>query len=550
MNDTIEKKLYDMPARQLVEIIQAALAAMDEPSQINFIAKYIDAHTSLVRLGVDDPALFSDEVEAFCLSCLNGEYYADEDDIETYFSENQFHDSYYDDEWDYDEYYSNTEWANTFERLFKLSMMYIQSGDVETGYETMTRLLSCLKELMSSEEFLGTDAPMTYISVDWSELFTLSYTALFQFHSDPNIATKLAFRRWVDFGSYCDEGFLSTAIDIRMAEYHIIEEIKGSKYWVHQRKCFELLEQLYKRLKEDFDKTSQASALLNHNINFHLMIVEGLCEEERWDEAIETACSVLPKIQPLDEPNDMSVVRIQKEIRTAIQSKLTDAYEQLSDFVNAYGTSKQMFMESPSFALYKRTRALSEKVGCVSELLVFVENLLDGKNHFSFLGKNLLRDIYSFEGKTQKLLEMARSQKIGANYYDRKYIALSLIYRAVSNISNAGDCLTEYLSTAALQDGIGDMLLFEDGSRQTELLLQGADLLKEIVSFHIGAATRSRYAKAAYYMAVMRDIFIFLAREDEFQGYFGDVIQQNSRRPALRDEMSIVYGKEATVIKK
>jgi len=49
---------------------------------------------------------------------------------------------------------------------------------------------------------------------------------------------------------------------------------------------------------------------------------------------------------------------------------------------------------------------------------------------------------------------------------------------------------------------------------------------------------------------VLRDISIFLKREDEFKSYFREVIQQNSRRPALRDEMSIVYGKEATDIKK
>jgi len=51
-------------------------------------------------------------------------------------------------------------------------------------------------------------------------------------------------------------------------------------------------------------------------------------------------------------------------------------------------------------------------------------------------------------------------------------------------------------------------------------------------------------------MCVLRDIFIYLKQEDDFKRYFQEVIQQNSRRPALRDEMSVVYGKAAVVIKK
>jgi len=75
-------------------------------------------------------------------------------------------------------------------------------------------------------------------------------------------------------------------------------------------------------------------------------------------------------------------------------------------------------------------------------------------------------------------------------------------------------------------------------------------LLRTIIQFHIAAAKRTRYAKAAYYMCVMRDIYIYLQREDDFRHYFRGVIMENSRRPALRDEMSIVYGKEATGVKK
>ena len=552
MDSPIEKKLSEMPAAELIKIIQAALAAMGETEQINFIAKFIDAHTALTRLGANDPEAFLDEVEEFCLDCLNGAYYSDEEDIETYFSENRYGRSYYDDDWDYGEYFSDSEWAENFARLFRLSKMYIQGGDFETGHEATARLLSCLKEMMSDVNFLGTDEPMSYISTDWHDLFMLSYKALFQHISASDRAIKLALRRWMDFGSYCDEGFLSNVKDIRAAERYMLEEIRASKDWKFQRKCFELLEGLYGRLGEAFDKAALASALIKCNIYFYLMVVEGLWEKGCWNEAVENACAALTQIQPAADYKNWWEEREHKEIRAAIQSKLTNAYEQLLDFEKAFETVKLMFKEEPSFELYKRARALSEKAGSASAFLVSAEGLLGKERHaFGFMSGNLLRDIYSYEGETIKMLDMARSQEIDRNYYDRKYIALSLIYRAVNDTEGVGNSLSEYLSSAAGQDGIEDMLLSGgDALSREELLLHGADMLRGIVSFHIGAAARNRYAKAAYYMCVLRDISIFLKREDEFKGYFGEVIQQNSRRPALRDEMGIVYGKEATDIKK
>ena len=552
MDDSIDKKLSEMPTAQLVKIIQAALALMVESDQISFIAKYIDARTSLTRLGADNPVTFLDNVETFCLNCLNCAYYSSEDDVEAYFSENRYDSSYYDDEWDYDEYYSNTEWAGTFSQLFKLSMMYIQSGDFETGYEATARLLSCLKEMMSSDSFLGTDDPMPYISTNWNDLFALHYDALFRRHTDSDRAVIMALRYWMDFGSYCDDGFLNNVKDITTAKRYILEEIRTAKDWACQRKCFELLARLHDRLNVPFDKAAQASALISSNVYFYLMVVEGLCDNRLWHEAIETACIALPQIQPAMTSGGMGDVRVQKEIRAAIQSKLADAYEQLSDFVMAFETAKRMFEESPSFALYKHARTLSEKADTVTAIQLLAEGLLNKKgDSFSFSHDNLLRDIYSYEGETSRMLEMAKSQKIEMNYYDQKYTALSLIYRAVNNAPGIGKSLAEYTSSAAGQDGIADMLLTEvNATRRAELLLQGADLLREIISFHINAAARNRYAKAAYYICVMRDIFIYLNREDDFQRYFREVIQQNSRRPALRDEMAIVYGKAAVTVKK
>jgi hypothetical protein len=553
MIETIEQKLSGMPATRLVKIVLAALDTMGETEQINFIAKYIDARASLSRLGKDDPETFLSEVETFCLACLNEEYYSDEDDVEEYFSNNAYNSSYYDDDWDYDEYYRNSEWAETFSRLFRLSMMYIQSGDISTGYEANSRLLSCLTEAMDDNRIFGTDEPDGYIDVDWSEMFSLHYGAMFQYHANSECATEKAFRYWMRFGERCTEGFLANVKDVHIAENYIMDGLISADDWAIHCLCFNLLEQLYSRLELDFDKVSKAKVLLGVNDYFYLQVVEGFFEQGNWQAVNETANLALTKISiPLTDVADRRQVIVQQKVRAAIQSNLADAHENRTEYEYAFEVLNQIFRETPDYGLYIRTRALAEKTVGVSAFLDSVEAQFSEKTHEAFYyRRSLLLNIFSFEGEISKMLDMVQSHKIGSNYYDRKYAALSLIYRAIDGVDGVGSSITEYLATASGQDGIRGMLKKDINiEHRADLLLYGTDLLKGITAFHIAAATRSRYAKAAYYVCVIRDIYSYLKREDEFRSYFQEIITQNSRRPALRDEMSIVYGKQAAMLKK
>jgi hypothetical protein len=545
MIEPLEQKLSNMEKAQLVEMVLAALDIMDENEQIDFIAKYIDVQSILSRLGKDDPNLFLSEVEAFCLACLNEEYYSDEDDIEEYFSNNDYSSSYYDDDWDYDEYYSNTDWAETFSKLFRLSVMYMRSNDFLTGYDATSRLLSCLTEAMDDERFLGTEDADEYIDVDWLELFSLYYSVMFKHNPDTKQATERAFHYWVRFGERCTEAFLDNVKDISVAESCILDELKSEDNWATQSLSFHLLEQLYERLGMDFDKVSKAKALLDVNDFFYRILVEGLCEQGNWHAAAEAAIDALKRIPML--PSAMSeryLMAVQQKVRASIQSMLADAYENLADNVHAFETLSQMFQETPDYNLYIRTRSLAEKTVGVEVFLEKIEAQLSEKPHGSpyYSRSSLLLSIYSYEGKTKQLLKIAQSNTIGTNYYERKYVALSLIFRAVHGIDGVGENLLEYLTSSIGKEGIADMLKCPtDNQQQSSLLLSGVGLLKGMIAFHIGAATRLRYAKAAYYMCVIRDIFSYLKREDECRDYFNDIILQNSRRPALRDEMSIVY---------
>jgi hypothetical protein len=229
-----------------------------------------------------------------------------------------------------------------------------------------------------------------------------------------------------------------------------------------------------------------------------------------------------------------------------VQTRLVEAYENLQNFTQAFETAKNMYFEEPDFERYKYARRRAEKVAEAPAFFALAE-ANEKQNASDHIYSSLLRDIYSYEGETKKLMDMAMAKDIEKNYYDRKYIARSLIYRAVSDADGLGDYLLKYLASAVGEGGIEDMLKYGgDPPQQAKWLRGGADLLKGMIAFHIGAAKRNRYAKAAYYMSVLRDIFIFLGHEDDFQNYYRDVMAQNSRRPALRDEMRIVYGSSSS----
>ena len=85
-----------------------------------------------------------------------------------------------------------------------------------------------------------------------------------------------------------------------------------------------------------------------------------------------------------------------------------------------------------------------------------------------------------------------------------------------------------------------------DAERKADYLVHAINILKEMVQFHIDAAKRSRYARAAYYCAVARDIYYYLGKEEEFADYYDGIIAENNRRPALKDEMKRKVGNKVT----
>ena len=69
------------------------------------------------------------------------------------------------------------------------------------------------------------------------------------------------------------------------------------------------------------------------NAYFQKFVVEGLCEQASWQDAVEAAHIALEQIPAQTEDSqDWNARTIQPKVRASIQSHLVNAYENLADF--------------------------------------------------------------------------------------------------------------------------------------------------------------------------------------------------------------------------
>ena len=177
----------------------------------------------------------------------------------------------------------------------------------------------------------------------------------------------------------------------------------------------------------------------------------------------------------------------------------------------------------------------------IGKLNTFVDSMLkcvqSNKRYDSV--STLLR-ILSFEGYTLELIDTALNSDGYSRHDYLKYTTKSLIYRALGSENITLPDLKEFLEAIEYNKiaGIVDMIKTSEDSKDKQFLLNSAiEILKQMVQFHINAAQRSRYARAAYYCAVIKDIYSYKNGKDEFNQYYAKIFIENNRRPALKDEM-------------
>lgn len=514
---------YDLISRSKEELIMLIGKLMDnltENERLEFVPKWISPQTALEEAYEYDSNNFIEKVDLFCEECLDGKHSIEVD-------YDQYHDYYYDDEEIYN--YSKSEWAEKFTTLLKLSVMYARNKNYAIAYTALDQLMHCLHEAEFDVNILGTDAPMDYIEIDWDEVFDEYYISMkSQLPEKKQLASK-AVDVWIGFGDRCTEGILSNINDIK----HVEEAIRYNIYiysenWIMQRELYELLKSFYIKQNIVFDEIAMPESMLCYSWNFAYDVAQGYISQQKWDTAVEIildACKVVDNERVLE----------------ALNVKLIGCYEELKQYDKGLVVAVSLFKKHPKkHDYYLKARKLASKV---ERLDFFVTDMIAfAKNCNEYNSTEILLRILSAEGYINDMIGVTLKAN-GFNRHDyMKYAFKSLIYRALKDKDKEKIPVDLKELIAGLEHnktpGIVDMANSTHSLESEQSLLQSAiNILKEIIQFHIDAAKRTRYARAAYYCALVRGVYIFLNEKDEFESYYSNIVIGNKRRPALRDEM-------------
>lgn len=514
---TLDKyNLINFSKEELITLVNQLLNKLTEKERLEFVSKWISSQEALEEAGAGNTSSFIEKVEYFCKECLDGKYFI-ESDYEQYYD-------YYDYEETYD--YSESEWAKKFSTQLKFSVMYSRNKNYDFSYIALDKLLDCLHEAEFDEEILGTENPMEYIDIDWNEVFEEYYISMINQISDRRQAANKAVEVWMNFGEQCTDIILKNFDDVTYIEESIRRNIADNfDCWSIQHQLYELLKSFYLKIGLEFDEIVFAEGLVCYNSNFLKDKAQGYMNRKMWDEALQIIQEALEQVT--DE-----------QVILDLNSKMVDCYESLNMFNEAYNAAVKMFKKHNSHELYLRARTFAVKIGSLSSYIESMEKYFQTNKRYDSI-ENLLR-ILSFEGYSIKLIDTALKTDGYLHHDYLKYTIKSLIYHALSSKNVMLPNLQEFIQSIESNkiSGIVDMIITSEDTEDEDFLLNNAiDILKRIVQFHIDAAQRSRYARAAYYCAVIMDVYVYMNKEAEFNQYHKKILTENNRRPALKDEM-------------
>lgn len=514
---TLDK--YDLMSRskeELITLVGKLMGKLTEKERLEFVSKWISPKAALEEANEYDENSFTKKVELFCQECLNGKYYVEPDYEQDY--------NYYDDDGVYD--YSESEWAEIFTEFLKLAVMYARDKKYDVSFYAFDQLLNCLNEAECDENILGTENPMDYLESDWSEIFSEYFISMKNHLSDEKQLAVKAVNTWISFGKICTDGILTSVTEIKYVEESIRKNIMDHlNRWSLQHQLYELLKKLYLKIGLEFDEIGIAKSLVRYNPNFLNDVAQGYMSLKMWDMAIQILKDALVEVK--DE-----------KVITEINMKLVDCYVNLTMFNEAYHVAVEMFMKNNSHELYLKARNIAIKMDVLEIFIDNMESYTQSNGNYNST-ETLLR-ILSFEGFTLKLIDTALKSEGYLRHDHLKYTAKSLIYRVLVSEKNISPNLREFLESVEDDKitGIIDMVSIPLTFQDKQVLLHSAiKMLKEMAQFHINAAKRTRYTRAADYIAVIRDVSIYMNELDSFNQYYTKILKENSRRPALKDEM-------------
>ena len=558
MNTTELKNLLLKKEKEyLSELVLMLLHKLDDEKRMDFTAKYINAKVVLSELGTLGKEDFLSEVDDFCKACLDGEHFveADYDDYSDSYDETEYEDS---------------EWAAEFAKYLRMSVVYARNGDFDVAYLALNDLFECINEASGDFDILGTEEPLEYIKIDAGDALEAFFESALKCHKNKVSAYEKILGTWLDFRGYFSADMAAYITDFP-ASLEALENIAKNLSFAQSEQIYLLTKELHEKKGAKFDVLAISSKLAEYHSDYSLYLAQGYYEIGKWDKAVETAQKYISRANAGNADENDYRRQDQNSVPYKIKTILVDSYEQSGQIKKAYAAALEMFKFHKWFPLYKRARFLAEKIMGIADFVDEIGSWLENQKTDAYFGRDnkfLLRKILSFEGRRDKLIEIAPKDLKNAqwgsynpdgSYEYIKYTAASLIYSCLGNsVIGAKDEISDEIAEAGIDygaknlgaflsriksednEGISDMFLFEKNPENQERYLCSAlGMLRTMIQFHIDGAQRKSYAKAAYYAGIEEDLCEALGKSDD---YIQRLMKENNRRPAFKEEMRQVLG--------
>ncbi|OPJ62555.1 tetratricopeptide repeat protein [Clostridium oryzae] len=509
--------LMKLEKEKLVDIVIELLGRLEKIEKNKFISKNIDSQLALDNMNENKDEKYLEKIRVFCKECLEGNYYIEDTNYYGAYGEDSF---------------ERCEWAVEFSQYFNITLMHARNKEYTTALQSFELLFNCICEAREDIDILGTEYVDYYIEVDWTDVFEQYYICVKNCILDRLEMVEKALEIWRKNGKQYSSVFINLIGETELVEKAIRSTIENEDLdWEQQHAYFGLLRDLKEKYEPEANKIKLAESFLTYSVNFNDDLSEEYFEAGRFQEAAVVIKEAVEKI------TDYRIVANMK-------IRLVSCYESLEKFDDAFEVMDKLFKERPSYEYYIKTRHFAGKT---NGLCSFIDDTLSFLETSKVYDANTIRlKILSYEGQLEKLMDFMNTYSGTSRYDYEKYTSKALIYHAFQGKNVEYTNLKEFLKDieSSNEEGITDIDLNNQKQMKPEhYLIFAVELLKEMVTFHIEACTRSRYVRAAYYCSTAKDILSYLGKENEFFTYYLDIMSLNRRKTALKDEMEKRIGK-------
>jgi hypothetical protein len=512
--DSFDMVFQSKTKNELIDILKELWLAMDETDQIELLQRYSgDASAAASAfLGPRAKELIS-EVDAFCTRCLDGYYM-------------EFHGGYYTD------YHIEDDWADRLDHYFKLALEYSAVHDFHTAEQMLKALLHVVYKATHEVVLFPAEYPEEQLETDLEKATDAYFRCLAKVLSEEDYLRSgfITGCMLADFGG-CNawlSGYTGSPGKLEQFLREIIAQKSGADFDFERSIARDMVLNILAQKGDSEQYTAFLTELAEKGDAQSLRkLLDRFSDAGRWQDVIAWC------------ERSLGTGLFKGRWAIEIKEKKAEALTKIGEDDAAFALYWELFLESGSWQDLMRVRKLVEPGHWPDLRKKVIDILKEQKGRYNHA---LLLDALLLEaGELDIVVEKVSSYRGDWCLDQLKMICELLVKESLSGMKK-GPRLKAYLARLRQAESTGAMMVMDlkpqwQCSRE-ELIHAAITCLKQITAVHIAAQKRGRYKAAAYYCALLQEIYACSGDTAAFDKYFQSLLRTFPRHRALHEELA------------